>query len=339
MPGCEKTSRASAGRWRSSSSGAAIQPHLQDQPAAGSYVLRRKPLGKLLPSAHAVDREYRVSPRCRTGFPVRALRALPRRRRHRLRLLHHVHVEGRVFWDRPCPAHSGATGRRLRSEKSYARPFHKYDAEKIGLADFGKPGNYFARQIDRWTKQYRASETKVIAAMDRLIAWLPTTVPPQDRVTVVHGDYRIDNMIFHPTEPRVAAVLDWELSTLGDPLADFTYLLMNWALQAEGRSGLHGLDLPALGIPTMAETTALYCEHTGRAAFRRSTGISPTTCSGSRRFRKGSPSALSRARPPTSARGRLPNVPRRLPRRRGSMLKRPGPNLNLRRCRERAGGR
>ena len=135
---------------------------------------------------------------------------------------------------------------------------HRYDPEKIGLGDFGKPGNYFARQVDRWTKQYRASETQHIPEVEKLIEWLPRTVPEQKRVSIVHGDYRLDNMIFHPTEPRVQAVLDWELSTLGDPMADFTYLLMQWTMP-----GLANADLAALNIPTMDEAAKIYCDATG----------------------------------------------------------------------------
>jgi len=135
---------------------------------------------------------------------------------------------------------------------------HNYEPDAIGLADFGKPGNYFARQVDRWTKQYRASETQHIPEVERLIEWLPRTLPEQKRVSVVHGDYRLDNMIFHPTEPRVKAVLDWELSTLGDPMADFTYLLMQWTMP-----GLAGADLKALNIPSMDEAARIYCNIAG----------------------------------------------------------------------------
>ena len=134
------------------------------------------------------------------------------------------------------------------------------DPEKIGLGDFGKPGNYFARQVDRWTKQYRASETQNIEEFEKLAEWLPKTVPEQKRVSIVHGDYRLDNMIFHPTEPRVRAVLDWELSTLGDPMADFTYLLMQWTMP-----GLAGVDLKTINIPSMEETAEIYCNVTGTA--------------------------------------------------------------------------
>lgn len=235
-----------------------------------SYVLRRKPFGKLLPSAHAVDREFRViSALHRQGFPVARPYALCVDESVIGTAFYVMSmVEGRVLWNATLPAQTPAERRAIyEAEVATLAELHQFEPETIGLADYGKPGNYFARQIDRWSKQYRASETKPIEAMDRLIAWLPTSVPTQERVSVVHGDYRLDNMIFHPTEPRVAAVLDWELSTLGDPLADFTYFLMNWTMPPEGRSGLRGLDLPSLGIPTMTETIELYCRRTGRSGI------------------------------------------------------------------------
>jgi aminoglycoside phosphotransferase (APT) family kinase protein len=141
---------------------------------------------------------------------------------------------------------------------------HGVDHAAIGLSDYGRPGNYFTRQVERWTRQYRASETDRIEAAERLIEWLPRTVPEQTRTSIVHGDYRLDNVVFAPDGGRVAAVLDWELSTLGDPLADFSYLLMQWVLPADGRSGLRGLDLEALGIPSQAEAAALYRRLTDR---------------------------------------------------------------------------
>jgi aminoglycoside phosphotransferase (APT) family kinase protein len=141
---------------------------------------------------------------------------------------------------------------------------HTTDVAAIGLADYGRPGNYFARQIDRWTKQYRASETDRIEAMDRLIDWLPAHVPAGDETTIVHGDFRLDNLIFHPTEARILAVLDWELSTLGHPLADFAYHCMSWHIPPGHFRGISGLDLHSLGIPSEAEYIAAYCERTGR---------------------------------------------------------------------------
>jgi aminoglycoside phosphotransferase (APT) family kinase protein len=173
-----------------------------------------------------------------------------------------------VLWDASLPKSSPDERRAIyRAEIETLARLHQYDPEALGLRDFGKPGNYFARQVDRWTKQYRASEMGVIAEMEGLIEWLPRTVPRQERTSIVHGDYRLDNMIFAADAPRVAAVLDWELSTLGDPLADFTYFVMNWAMPRDNRSGLAGVDLAALGIPTMSEAVAHYCELTGRAGL------------------------------------------------------------------------
>jgi len=141
---------------------------------------------------------------------------------------------------------------------------HRVDYAAAGLADFGKPGNYFVRQIGRWSGQYRASETEGIEPMDALIAWLPENIPAGDETTVVHGDYRMDNLIFHPHEPRILAVLDWELSTLGDPLADFSYHCMSWHIPPGQFRGIAGLTLAALGIPDESQYIASYCERTGR---------------------------------------------------------------------------
>jgi aminoglycoside phosphotransferase (APT) family kinase protein len=168
--------------------------------------------------------------------------------------------DGRIFWDPALPTVPKEDRRAIFTAKiETLAQLHSYDPEKIGLGDFGRPGNYFSRQVDRWTKQYRASETQLIPEMERLIEWLPTSVPEQERVSVVHGDYRIDNMVFHTTQPKVQAVLDWELSTLGDPMADFTYLLMQWIMP-----GLDGLDFKALNIPTMDEAAKIYCDKAGR---------------------------------------------------------------------------
>jgi len=231
------------------------------------YVLRRKPPGKLLPSAHAVDREYRVITALRdTGVPVA--------RSYALCLDDSVigtafyimdYVEGRIFWDPTLPElERGQRWAIYDAMNAVIAALHKVDYQAIGLGDFGKPGNYFARQIDRWTKQYRASETEKIEAMDRLIEWLPRNLPADDETTIVHGDYRLDNMIFHPTEPRVLAVLDWELSTLGNPLGDFSYHMMTWELGPEAYRGLGGKDLAGLGIPSRDQYRAMYCRRTGR---------------------------------------------------------------------------
>lgn len=230
-----------------------------------AYVMRRKPFGKLLPSAHAVDREFRVIDALyKQGFPVARAYALCMDDAVIGAAFYIMSMEeGRVFWNPTLPKQSPEERHAIFTSKvETLAKLHQYDPAAIGLGDFGKPGNYFARQVERWTKQYRASETDVIPEMDRLIEWLPKTVPQQDRVSVVHGDYRLDNMIFHATEPRVTAVLDWELSTLGDPLADFTYLLMQWVMP-----GLEGADFKALNIPTMDEAEAIYCKVTGRTSI------------------------------------------------------------------------
>ncbi|MFT4098311.1 MAG: phosphotransferase family protein [Rhodoblastus sp.] len=247
--------------------GGQSNPSFRLDTPARSYVMRRKPLGKLLPSAHAVDREFKViSALHPQGFPVAKPWALCVDNDVLGSFFYIMdNVEGRIFWNGTLP-HATAEERRAiyEAEISTLARLHNYDPNAIGLSDFGKPGNYFSRQIDRWTKQYKASETRRIEVVEKLIEWLPRTVPTQERVSVVHGDYRIDNMIFMSSEPRVAAVLDWELSTLGDPLADFTYFLSHWVMPPEGRSGLSGLDLKPLGIPSMEEAVALYCKITNR---------------------------------------------------------------------------
>ncbi len=234
------------------------------------YVLRRKPPGKLLPSAHAVDREFKViSALGTTGFPVARAYALCTDDEVIGTMFYVMSmVEGRILWDGSLPGMSPAERKATyEAELKTLADLHNTDYAAIGLADFGRPGNYFARQIDRWTKQYKMSETQPIPAMDRLIEFLAATVPDDDTTSIVHGDYRLDNMALHPTEPKVVAVLDWELSTLGNPLADFTYYLMNWHAPAEGRSGLQGLDLKALGIPSIEQTVEDYCRLTGRTSL------------------------------------------------------------------------
>jgi aminoglycoside phosphotransferase (APT) family kinase protein len=231
------------------------------------YVLRRKPPGKLLPSAHAVDREFKViSGLYPTGFPV----AEP----HGLCMDEGVigtifyvmdNVEGRIIWDGQLPGVSPKDrGEIYDAMNKTLAALHTTDVAGVGLSDFGKPGNYFGRQVDRWSKQYMASETQSIASMNELMEWLPKTLPEDDTTTIVHGDYRLDNMILHPTENRVTAVLDWELSTLGNPLADFSYQLMQWVLPGDQRGGLLGLDLKEMGIPSIEAYVEAYCERTGR---------------------------------------------------------------------------
>src|SRR3954467_1268693 len=226
------------------------------------YVMRRKPFGKLLPSAHAVDREYRVIAALGTqGFPVAKAYALCQDDSIIGSAFYIMSMEdGRVFWEPTLPSQIPEDRRKIFTSKiETLAKLHMFDPVAIGLGDFGKPGNYFARQIDRWTKQYRASETQTIPQFEKVAEWLPKTVPEQARVSIVHGDYRLDNMVFHSTEPKVQAVLDWELSTLGDPMADFTYLLMQWIMP-----GLDGLDFAALNIPTMDEAAKIYCDKAGR---------------------------------------------------------------------------
>jgi aminoglycoside phosphotransferase (APT) family kinase protein len=231
------------------------------------YVLRRKPPGKLLASAHAVDREYRVIAALHpTGFPVARPFGLCTDDSIIGTWFYIMDmVEGRVIWDATIPDATPAERSAIyRAKLETLARLHMTDYRTIGLEDFGKTGNYFARQIHRWTKQYKDSETQKIDVMDRMIVWLPETAPADDQTSIVHGDYRLDNMILHPTEPRVVAVLDWELSTLGNPLADFSYLLMNWVMPSDQRSGLSGLDLAALGIPSQESFVAEYCRLTGR---------------------------------------------------------------------------
>jgi aminoglycoside phosphotransferase (APT) family kinase protein len=247
--------------------GGQSNPTYQLVTPARKYVLRKKPSGKLLPSAHAVDREYRViSALHPTGFPVAKPYAICADESVIGAMFYVMDmVEGRVLWDGALPGMSPAERRALYENQLAALArLHNVDAPAIGLSDYGKAGNYFARQIDRWTKQYKLSETESIAEMDALIEWLPRSIPPGERISIVHGDYRLDNLILHESEPRILAVLDWELSTLGDPLGDFTYHLMNWVMPHDGRASLAGLDLAALGIPTLDEYVALYCAATGR---------------------------------------------------------------------------
>ena len=237
-----------------------------DSPS-GAYVLRRKPFGPLLPSAHAVDREFRLIAGLHpTGFPVAKPYGLCTDESVIGAMFYVMGlVEGRNLWDGTLPdyAPEQRTGIYHAMVDTLA-DLHNTDFVAAGLGDYGKPGNYFARQVERWTRQYRASETELMPEVERLIEFLPRTVPEQTRTAIVHGDYRIDNMIFDATAPRVVAVLDWELSTLGDPLADFSYFLMSWVTDPEGRSGVKGRTGAATGIPTIEEMTQRYCARTGR---------------------------------------------------------------------------
>lgn len=231
-----------------------------------SYVLRKKPFGKLLPSAHAVDREFRViAGLYPAGFPVAKPYGLCDDDDVIGTMFYIMSMaDGRTLWDGNLPGME-------RDERSaiYHQMIdtlallHSYDPAKLGLEKHGKPGNYCERQISRWTQQYKLSELEVIPEMDNLIEWLTKTIPEQKSVGIVHGDFRLDNMIFAHDEPKVIAVLDWELSTLGDPIADFAYWLMAYEMEPEGRSGLKGVDLAALGIPSREDAIARYCEKSG----------------------------------------------------------------------------
>jgi aminoglycoside phosphotransferase (APT) family kinase protein len=236
---------------------------------SGQYVLRRKPPGKLLKSAHAVDREFRViSALYAAGFPVpRPLVLCEEDAIIGTTFFVMEFVEGRIFWDLDLPGLDVAERAAIYDNvnETIAR-LHTIDYAAIGLGDYGKPGNYFSRQISRWSGQYRASETGVVKAMDALIEWLPENIPEDESASIVHGDFRLDNMIVHPTEPRVIAVLDWELSTIGHPLADFTYHLMTWQMPqlGIGSVGLAGKNLTELGIPDEEAYLRQYCRRTGR---------------------------------------------------------------------------
>jgi len=236
-----------------------------------SYVLRRKPPGLLLKGAHAIEREARVvSALARVGFPVPKVHGLCEDPAVIGSAFYVMElVEGRIFWDagfselprRARAAHMDAMNATLAA-------LHRIDPQAIGLGDFGRPGDYVARQVARWSRQYLEDEAAGRhPAMDRLVEWLPAHLPAADETALVHGDFRADNMIFHPSEPRVVAVLDWELSTLGDPLADFAYHAMTYRMPRDIQGGIGGLDPAAHGLPTEAEYVAAYCRRTGRAAL------------------------------------------------------------------------
>ncbi len=246
--------------------GGQSNPTYQLVTPARNYVMRRKPPGKLLPSAHAVDREFRViSALHPTGFPVPRAYGLCTDESVIGTIFYVMDMmEGRIFWDQSLPDYAPAERHAIHMAalKTLA-DLHNTDYRAVGLEDFGRPGNYMARQIARWTKQYKASETQRLETVERLIDWLPRTVPEDDQTTIVHADYRLDNMVMHPSEARVVAVLDWELATLGNPLADFTYVLMQWVNGAIAAIP----DLEAHGIPTLDEYVAEYCRLTGRAGL------------------------------------------------------------------------
>lgn len=247
--------------------GGQSNPTYRIESDAGRHVLRRKPFGTLLPSAHAVDREYRlISALYPAGFPVPRPFAIC----EDVRVIGSVFylmelIDGRGFLDGTLPDVPKADRRaHYDSMIDTLGALHSIDQQAVGLGSFGAPGNYVGRQIERWTRQYRAAQTDDLPEMDRLIKWLPGSLPEQAWTSVIHGDFRIDNLIYAADAPQVRAVIDWELATIGDPLADFAYLAMHWVMPPDGRSGLAGIDLPAQGLPTLDETIARYCAATGR---------------------------------------------------------------------------
>jgi aminoglycoside phosphotransferase (APT) family kinase protein len=260
-------------------SGGQSNPTFKVTSPSGCYAMRCKPAprARLLPSAHAIEREFRVQAALAgSEVPVPRMDYLCEDEAVIGRAFYVMElVVGRIFWD---PTLAGSTpGERAALYDEMNRviaALHRVDYVALGLTDYGKPGNYFARQIDRWTRQYRASETERIEAMDRLIEWLPRHIPPESEpptTRIVHGDFRLDNLVFHPREPRILAVIDWELSTLGHPLADFAYHSMSWYIPPPYSHGIAGLDLHALGIPAADEYWATYLRRTGLpiAADRR----------------------------------------------------------------------
>ncbi|MER9164763.1 phosphotransferase family protein [Mesorhizobium sp. M0715] len=237
--------------------------------ASGRYVLRAKPPGQLLKSAHQVDREFRVmSALAGTAVPVPAMLHLSAEDSPIGRMFYVMDfLDGRIFWDPALPEARDNEERAAIYDAMNATlaALHEVDVETVGLGDFGRPGSYFERQLARWTSQYRASETGTVADMDRLIAWLETHMPADDgRVSLVHGDYRLDNLIFAPDRPKVLAVLDWELSTSGHPFADIAYQCMQWRLpHSSGFRGLGGVDRSAIGLPSEEDYVASYCRRRG----------------------------------------------------------------------------
>lgn len=233
------------------------------------FVLRRQPGGPLLKGAHAVDREYKITSALHTaGFPVARPWALCTDTAVIGSIFYVMeHVEGRIFWDTSLPEVQAAERPAyFDAMNTTIAALHQIDPLAIGLEGYGRAGNYFQRQITRWTKQYQDDEIAGrIVDMDRLVAWLPNNIPPGEEVSIVHGDFRCDNLMFHPTEPKVVAVLDWELSTFGHPLADFAYHLMMYRVPPTAVTGLLGHDLTALNIPSESDYVATYCRRTGRS--------------------------------------------------------------------------
>lgn len=234
------------------------------------YVLRKKPPGKLLPSAHAVEREYRVQKALAgSGLPLAEMHLLCEDESVIGTPFYVMERKiGRVFHNVPMAESNPSERAEVYDQMNEClATLHSVDYEAAGLADFGKPGSYFARQVGRWSKQYVASQSREIPSMDRLIEWMPEHLPDDDETTIVHGDFRLGNLMVHPTKPEVIAVFDWELSTLGHPLADLGYNVMPYLMEHKGHLGLQGADLDSLGIPTLEQYLAAYCRRTGRDEF------------------------------------------------------------------------
>lgn len=249
-------------------SGGQSNPTFKLTGASGVYVLRRQPPGKLLKSAHAVDREYRVIKALQdTDVPVARVYHLCKERDVIGSMFYIMeYCSGRVYWDAAIPEVNKEERTAIYDEMNrILAALHSVNIEQVGLGDYGKPGNYFQRQYNRWSSQYRASETSTISSMEKLISWLACNLPEDDgRVALVHGDYRLDNLMFHPSAPEGRALLDWELSTLGHPFADVGYLCMQMRMPAIGTvSGLRGKNLEQLGIPSEQEYVASYCKRMG----------------------------------------------------------------------------
>ncbi len=252
--------------------GGQSNPTFRIDTPAGSFVMRCKPgpVAQLLPSAHAIEREFAVMQGLHgTDVPVAQMHVLCDDESVIGRAFYVMEfVQGRVLWDQSLPGMTRTERGAIYDEMNRVMAaLHKVDFAKQGLASYGKPGNYIERQIGRWSKQYAASITQPIPEMDQLIEWLPQNIPESAKddslVSIVHGDYRLDNLMFHPSQAQVMAVLDWELSTLGHPMADFAYHCMAWHITPGTFRGIGGLDLPALGIPSEAEYIRRYCERTG----------------------------------------------------------------------------
>jgi aminoglycoside phosphotransferase (APT) family kinase protein len=234
------------------------------------YVLRKKPPGQLLSSAHQVDREYRAMKALAGHIPTPVMRALcedPEVIGTTFYVMDYL--EGRIFRDATLPDLSPAERAAIYDDlNATLAKLHAVDFEAVGLGDYGRPGNYFERQVARWTRQYRDAESELIPAMEALIAELPGRIPADQSVSIAHGDYRLENVMFHPTEPRLIAVLDWELSTIGHPLADIAYNGFLWRSHSPGWGSLDGVDFAASGIPTEEAYVAAYCRRTGRAGIK-----------------------------------------------------------------------